>query len=290
MATRMRRSITLDRMGEVAAAGPNLRLSPRYCDDHISCVSASLPFTRLQPHIAADLAVWIDGEIYDFGTLAGKINIPENVTVTVAALYRRHGLEFFKTTDGVFAAVIYDRERMELNLVTDRYGLRRLYVWKGRNLVWASALRTFLVMPEFAPKVDPEALNDFMDLGYITEDRTWLSAVTLLPSGSIFTWDIRAHRGKEARYWRWDEIKLLSGRVDEDEIADELGDLFVRAVERRVRTGERVGSELSGALDSRAIVAALPKSDYVVHTLTVGQDGCADRLIAARAAAAAGVA
>jgi asparagine synthase (glutamine-hydrolysing) len=282
--------ITLDRMGEVLAEGPKIRLSTAYCDDHVSCISASLGFTQLQPYLAADLAVWLDGEIYDFGAFGGGINFSENPTTEVAALYRQRGLEFFKTTDGVFAAVIYDRERMQLHLVTDRYGLRRLYVWKGRSLAWASALRTFLVAPEFAPKIDPEALNDFMDLGYITEDRTWFSAVTLLPSGSIFTWDIRAHRGKEARYWWWDEIKLLSGRVDEDEIADELGDLFVRAVERRVRPGERVGSELSGGLDSRAIVAAIPKSDSVVHTLTVGKDRCADRLIAARAAAAAGVA
>jgi asparagine synthase (glutamine-hydrolysing) len=282
-------SITLDRMGEVLAEHPKVQLSQRYCDDHISCISASLPFTGLQPYIAADLAVWLDGEIYDFGALVGKINVTENVTVTVAALYRRHGLEFFKTTDGVFAAVIYDRERMELNLVTDRYGLRRLYVWKGRNLVWASALRTFLVLPEFVPKVDLKSLMDFMDLGYITEEKTWFSDVTLLPSGSVLTWDIQANNGKETRYWWWDEIKLLGGCVDEDEIADELGDLFIRAVQKRMRPGERIGSELSGGLDSRAIVAAISRSARNVPTLTVGKDGCADRVIAGQAAAAAGI-
>jgi asparagine synthase (glutamine-hydrolysing) len=282
-------SLSLNRMGELLGEGPKVQLSQPFLDD-VCCISASLSFVDRQPYIAADLAVWFDGEIYDFAEFKTDINLHESTTAIVAALYRRHGLTWLKRIDGNFAATIYDRARMQLHLLNDRYGLRRLYIWKGVKLVWASTLRSFLSAPGFTPRLDPMAVDEFFDLHYITEDRTWFKEVTLLPSGSILTWDIRANAGKVIRYWWWDEIKLLGGRLNETEVADELGNLFVHAVERRVGPGERIGLELSGGLDSRAILAAMPNHGEVVHTFTFGVEGCADRVIAARVAAVRGAA
>ena len=267
------------------AEGSNLRPSQTFYDNHLCCVAASLAFQNLEPCISPNLAVWLDGEIYDFGEAAGGINPSQSATAIFASLYRQHGLTFLEHIDGIFASVIYDRAAKELHLVTDRYGLRRLYIWKGSKLAWASALKYFLPVPDFSAQIDPVALDDFIELGYITEERTWFKDVSLLPSGSILSWDIVRNCGKQTRYWWWDKIKLLSGSLDENEVADELGTLFVRAVEKRVRSGERTGVELSGGLDSRAVLAAIPNYGNVLHTITFGIDGCADRLIAARAAA-----
>jgi asparagine synthase (glutamine-hydrolysing) len=283
--------IALSGITELLTAGSNVRPSRTFCDDHLCCVSASLAFHHRQPYISPDLVVWLDGEIYDLDEIAGEINVFENTTTTaIAALYRRQGLEFLKTTDGVFAAVIYDRKRMTLHLVTDRYGLRRLYIWKSSKLAWASALKCFLPNPTFSSEIDPAAVDDFIDLGYMTEERTWFKDVSLLPSGSVLTWDILRNSGTQIRYWWWDKIKPLSGWLDESAAADELGTRFVRAVEKRVRPGERIGVELSGGLDSRAVLAATPDYGRVLNTVTFGIDGCADRLIAARAAAVRGAA
>jgi asparagine synthase (glutamine-hydrolysing) len=244
----------------------------------------------LQPYISPDLAVWLDGEIYDFGEAAREINLSETAAAMFATLYRRHGLTFLGCIDGIYAAVIYDRSAKELHLVTDRYGLRRLYIWKGSKLAWSSALKCFLPHSDFSPEIDPAAVDDFIDLGYMTEQRTWFKDVSLLPSGSVLTWDVLRNSGRQTRYWWWDKIKSLAGRLDENEVADELGNLFVRAVEKRVRPGERIGVELSGGLDSRAVLAAIPDYGGVLNTVTFGIDGCADRVIAARAAAVRGAA
>lgn len=278
-------SVSLNRMGELLGEGQKIGVSPGFVDEHICCISASLRFMDRQPYIAADLAVWFDGEIYDFGEFNNEVDLTESITAIVAKLYRRLGVRCFKTVDGIFAATIYDRARMQLHLINDRYGLRRFYIWKGVKLVWASTLRSFLSAPGFTPLIDPVAMDDFIAIGYITEDRTWFKEVTLLSSGSILTWDIRTNSGKEIRYWWWDEIKVLAGRLDENEVADELGDLFVRAVERRVRPAERIMLDLSGGLDSRAILAGMPNYGDGPHTFTMGEEGCADRVIAARAAA-----
>jgi asparagine synthase (glutamine-hydrolysing) len=144
--------------------------------------------------------------------------------------------------------------------------------------------------PDFSSEIDPTAVDDFIDLGYMTEQRTWFKNVSLLPSGSLLTWDVLRNIGRQTRYWWWDKIKSLATRLDENEVIDELGTLFVRAVEKRVRPGERIGVELSGGLDSRAVLAATPDYGSVLNTVTFGIEGCADRVIAARAAAVRGAA
>src|ERR1700736_6231045 len=83
-------SMSLDRVGELLIEGSSVRLSSAFCDGYIGCVSGSLAFHDLQPYIAADLAVWLDGEIYDFGGFAGDIKPSENAMAILATLYRRY--------------------------------------------------------------------------------------------------------------------------------------------------------------------------------------------------------
>jgi asparagine synthase (glutamine-hydrolysing) len=271
-------------MMSVLAEGKNVRASQTFCDHHLSCGSASLVFQNLQPYISPDLAVWLDGEIYDFGEFA--TDIAGQATGQIADLYRRHSLTFFKSIDGIFTAVIYDRARLELHLINDRYGLRRLYIWEEKSsLAWASGVRSLLYAPDFTPRIESEAVDTFLDLGHLLDQMTWFRNVRLLSSATVFTWNIRANCGKETRYWWWDEIKLRDGHLDEAEVTEALGNLFCRGVERRVRSGERVGSELSGGRDSRAVVASIPDCRDVVNTITVGTEGCPDRLIAGQVAA-----
>lgn len=242
--------------------------------------------TESASHVGDDIAVWLDGEIFDFGASLKGLDSETNTAKLVAALYRQNGLEFFKSVDGIFSVVIYDRVRKQLHLVNDRYGLRQLYIWRSPDggVVWASKVRAFLEAPGFRPRIDHSALHDFIEIGYLMEDRTWFEGVTLLPSASLFTWDIRARGATQQRYWWWDKIKSLNGRLNEDDIAEELGDRFVQAVERRARPNERTGLFLSGGLDSRAILAAMPNHSDPVHVATFGIDGCLDRVLAARAA------
>jgi asparagine synthase (glutamine-hydrolysing) len=276
-----------DLMADASNSGP----ASLYQDDEVLCAfdraNVSIEYST---YLAEDIAVWLDGEIYDFGGKLADLEPESNSAATIAALYRRDGLPFFKSVDGIFAAAIYDRVRKELHLVNDRYGLRHLYVWKPARggVVWASRVRAFLEAPGFKPRIDRSALSNFIDIGYLLENQTWFEDVTLLPSGSVLTWNLRAGCATQRQYWWWDRIVPLTGRLDEDEIAEELGSRFVRAVERRVGPGDGAGLCLSGGLDSRAILAAMPSWDAPFHTITFGRDGCPDRVFAARAAAVRG--
>jgi asparagine synthase (glutamine-hydrolysing) len=58
---------------------------------------------------------------------------------------------------------------------------------------------------------------------------------------------------------------------------------FKRAVTNLVGADEKVGLALSGGLDSRAILAAVPDNYSPLHTFTFGQDNCLDIQIAQHA-------
>jgi asparagine synthase (glutamine-hydrolysing) len=240
-----------------------------------------------QPCAKSGTYVWLDGEFYNQEELKiSAANTPESDAEILLRLYSKdESLSFLNKIDGLFAAVIYDTSSNKVHLISDRYGLRYLY-WMIHHgdLVWASQIKAFLEVPAFQPKIDQLALRQFMSIGYMLENRTWFEGVELLSSGTILTWDIAAASQEARRYWWWSDIKPLPQPIDEEEVCETLGKLFCSSVERRSREVGQVGLTLSGGLDSRAILAAIPDHLSPVHAITVGKKGSDDVKFAASAA------
>jgi len=248
---------------------------------------------RPQPHRRDGVCIWLDGEFCNRQELASRCEAATDDDLEILhTLFRgSRDFSFLRTIDGFFSAVVYDTNTGKLHLITDRYGLRRLYWTVHRGLLWwSSELKPALALPGFEPRIDRRAIQEFLSIGCLLEDRTWFEGVELLPSATVLTWDTRDGGFCTVRYWWWDQIRPCTGRIDELEVAEELGRLFVDAVERRCPRGKRVGLTLSGGLDSRAILAAMPDHGYPVHAVTFGRPGCDDIRIAAAAAKLKGAA
>src|SRR6185436_19713275 len=121
-----------------------------------------------------------------------------------------------------------------------------------------SELKGLLGLPGFSPTIDQNALRDFVGVGHMLGNRTWFDGVQVLSAATVLTWDLRNQTALERRYWSWDQVQPLSDNIDEREVLHELGDLFVAGVRRRCNDTAAVGLTLSGGLDSRAILAAMP--------------------------------
>lgn len=288
-------SLALGRMRDLLAHGGARRDDELFCDGRVCATRTHTGLIQRepQPHVGRGVRVWLDGEFYNREELAATLRDGEPFTsdpALLSALYRQDTqFDFLKQVDGIFSAVVYDEPRHRVHLLSDRYGLRHLF-WTTHagGLAWASEVKAMLGLQGFGPRVDRGAVEDFFDVGHLTGDRTWFEGVELLPSGTVLTWDDGVRAVSRRRYWWWDDIKPLEGEVDEDELAHELGRLFRDSVERRARTGGRAGLTLSGGLDSRAILAALPEDAGPVHAVTFGKKGCDDVRIAAQAARVGG--
>lgn len=296
----------LGRMRALLSHGESRHLDELFCDARVCATRTHTNIfqPRPQPHTEGDLRVWLDGEFYNQEELASLLgdtarsgahaNDPSVLHASdpalLLALYRQDGdFNFLKYVDGIYAAVIYDAGARRVHLISDRYGLRHLF-WTahGDGIAWASEVKAVLELPGFLPKIDRATLHDFFEVGHMLGDRTWLEGVELLPAACVLTWELVERSVTKRRYWSADEIKPLPTGTDAIELAEELGRLFSAAVERRSRAGERTGLKLSGGLDSRAILGAMPGHGATLHAVTFGKRNCEDARIAALAAAAKG--
>ena len=246
----------------------------------------------------AGVACWFDGEIYNFDELVREMRLAhdvqikaglppssQNIKELIILAYQAGALKsLLGKVDGYFSAVVFDQNRRQVKLLTDRFGFGQLfYAAFGKNFVWASEYKAFLAVPGFSICADRQSVSDFVSYGSLCDDRTWLEGVYSLDQALILTYDIASGAVDRERYWSHDDIRPLACGAAA-ELYEEWGRLFRLSVARR--SSGRVGLTLSGGLDSRAILAAMPEppDGGEINAATHGPPRCADIRFAAMAA------
>jgi hypothetical protein len=193
--------------------------------------------------------------------------------------------DMLRTADGQYALAHYDGDRRELVLITDRLGIRPLYVWADeRRVVFASALRVLERLPGIPKRLDLRGLTEEGGIGYPLADRTAYEGIRRLPAATRLSF--RDGRAEETRYWRWDRDVPL--RAASDDAVEETRARLVTAVRRRLRGNRATVAMLSGGLDSRCIVSLLVQQGIDVRTLNFSYAVTQDQSLARAFAAAAG--
>ena len=159
--------------------------------------------------------------------------------------------------NGQFAGAVLDPRTGTLSVVCDRYGLHPLYyTWKEGLFAFASELKALLALPGLSTGLDPQGLANLLLLGEQFADTTLLGAVKAAPAAALLR--SRGGRPEVTRWWR---IRFTAS-IPETERADaarEAGRLFRQAVVRQSADPRRIGVPLSGGLDSRICLAAIPE-------------------------------
>lgn len=278
--------LVLARMRESITHFDFYRTDELFLDDHVAATRSHLGIIEngREPFKGAESYVWLEGEFYNQDELAGKYGLSAKSDPSILAeLYAKdRDLGFLKDIDGYFSAVIYDTKSKKLHLTADRYGLKHIYwtVFKD-SLFFASEFKSFLEIPEYSARIDKSAVLNFMKYGQLMTDETWFKGVELLSTGSVLTWDLVTRSLIKKRYWWWDRIRPYEGRSSDEDLADELGRLFVESVAGRMK-GDDIGLMLSGGADSRAILAAMPKEKKIINAVTFGKEDSDDVRIAKR--------
>ncbi len=222
-----------------------------------------------QPMQHASAPVWItfNGAIFNYLELRreleqlGAIFQSASDTEVLLNAYLAWGPACLERLNGMWSFAIHDRRDNTLFCARDRFGIKPLYyVDTASEFALGSEIRQLL--PLLAErKADPGLVDDFLLCGLTDHStRTFFRGIEKLAPGHFLRVDTVSGEFAIERYYRLVADKTAA-RADLANAPDRIRRLLDDAVRLRLRSDVRVGTCLSGGLDSSS-VAALAASAY----------------------------
>lgn len=248
-----------------------------------------------QPFLSEDGAVWgmQNGELYNHDELRRGLEAHGHRftsccdTEVIPHLYEERGDTFPEHLRGKFGIAVWDGRRRRAVLARDRLGVKPLYhAQVGDLLVFASELKSLLASGLVEGRIDLEAVDAYLTLGYFPGPRTPIAGVGKLPPGCRLVVDEGGVRIEP--YWRY-PLPNPGPRRRPDEYGEELLARLTEAVRLRLMSDVPLGAMLSGGLDSSLIVALMAQEmSEPVKTFSIGfSDSRGNELSDARRVASA---
>ncbi len=264
-----------------------------------------------QPMISATgrYVITFNGEIYNFQTLRNDLEERgvtfrgRSDTEVLLAAIEADGLNAAcQKISGMYAIVLYDRQKQTLHLIRDPLGKKPLYFgWAGDHFICGSELRVFMAHPEFKRHISAPALAAYLHFGFIPAPFSLFADVSMLTPGCHVALplaelkpnvDIRARMDP---FWsparKIEEARAaapaLASMTEAQRIA-RTENVIEDAVKRRMIADVPLGAFLSGGIDSSLVTALMQKnSDRAVKTYSIGfsEQGYDESIAAERIAA-----
>jgi asparagine synthase (glutamine-hydrolysing) len=228
-----------------------------------------------QPLSNEDGTSWIvfNGEIYNHHPLRQELLSrghgfrTVSDTETILHGYEEYGPAIVDRLEGMFAFAVYDSRTRDLFIARDRLGKKPLfYTVVGGALHFASEMKALYRSPAWNGEVDPDAIEDYLSLGYILAPQTIYRHVRKLEPGH---W-LRVFRGRLELRQYWD-VPAFDEPVDASRVAGDLEGLLQSSVVERLESEVPLGAFLSGGIDSGLVVSFMAEAlGRDVTTTSVG--------------------
>lgn len=219
-----------------------------------------------------------NGEVYNFNELRVELEASghrfhsrTDSEVVLKAL-AQWGEGAFTRFNGMFALALWDKQRKELLLARDRYGIKPLYYAKvGNKFLFGSEVKAILADPAYRTEMDREGLLEYLTFQNFFTDRTLFKDVRLLPQGSFLRISSAKTETAPVKYWDY-QFEEPENPADEQEYVEELDRLFCQAVSRQLVSDVDVGAYLSGGMDSGSVTAIAARQLPYIKSFTCGFD------------------
>ena len=209
--------------------------------------------------------IWItyNGEIYNYLELRAELETlgfafhTSSDTEVLLAAYVCWGEQCLDRFNGMWSFAIHDERDNTLFCARDRFGVKPFYyVDTPSAFAFGSEIRQLLPLTG-SPVAEEDLVNDFLVCGLTDHtDRTFFKGIKKLLPGHLLRADLSTGQIKIERYY---SLNPHAGGVDETRAPDLLRDLLEDATRLRLRSDVRVGTCLSGGLDSSSVATLAAK-------------------------------
>jgi asparagine synthase (glutamine-hydrolysing) len=234
-----------------------------------------------QPLASEDGSVQVvcNGEIYNHAVLRAELTArghrfrTQSDVEVIAHLYEEEGPDAAARLEGMFAFALWDARAHRLLLGRDPIGIKPLYVAETAERLLFGSEAKCLLAGGLEPRLDAQALHDYLTLGYVPDPASIFAGVRQLAPGHVLVAEPGRGGGRtrEVRYWH------LRGHVDAGDERPaaawqaELLETLRAAVESHLMSDVPLGVFLSGGLDSGTIVALMHELGvHPIRTFTIG--------------------
>lgn len=229
-----------------------------------------------QPMGNEDGSVFVvfNGEIYNFQELRAELEAVGHTfhcdadTEVLVHGYEEWGEGLVDRLRGMYGFVVHDMRSGKLFGARDIFGIKPFYYYQTADgdLLFGSEIKSFLEHPGFEKAVNKKALRPYLTMQFPATDETFFDGVYKLPAAHCFTFDIASGRMDVRRYWDADFSDDDSKTFDE--YVEECDEVVHESVAAHRIADVKVGSFLSGGVDSSYIAACLMPD----KTFSVGFD------------------
>ena len=237
-----------------------------------------------QPMRSTDGALTIsyNGEVYNFHALRAELEALGAVfqthgdTEVILLGYRQWGAAVLNKLNGMFVFAIHDARDGSLFLARDRLGVKPLHyvALADGSIAFASELKGLLANPAVRREPSPQAIEDFMALGYVPDDACFVAGVKKLAAGHYLHLRCGQPLGTPVEYWDVDFSKRTKGK--QRDLEAQMRSHLRAATTSRMVADVPLGAFLSGGVDSSAVVAFMAEaSAEPVQTCSIGFDTAA---------------
>lgn len=221
----------------------------------------------LQPMTVGESRTWIvfNGEIYNHLELRSELEAcgyhfkSRTDTEVLLTAYLHWGDNCLSHIDGMYAFAIWDGNRRRLFCARDRFGIKPFYyALKDGYFIFASEIKAVLAFPGVEAVSDDEAVLGFLTHGNCDySERTMFRDIKALEASHCLEISLSTSRFSPKSYYQLTPL-AQSNMSDEDQVG-RLQELLVESVRKHLISDVKIGSCLSGGLDSSAVVALVGK-------------------------------
>ena len=213
------------------------------------------------------ICVSFNGEIFNYIELRNELSKQgykfktNSDTEIIIAGYSVWGKDVFNHFTGFWAISLYDRKNNILILSRDRVGKKPLYIYQNeRMIVWASEIKAILQIVEpTSLELDPSSIWNYLYYGQrdIAHFTFW-DKIKMMDNSSYTIISHNEHSKSEV-FWEIPFIRRKENEISISNSVDKFTDLLKLSLNERLRADVPIAFELSGGLDSSALVALRAK-------------------------------